>query len=169
GAFYPHERGEPDRLARDGVVALAVLAGMQRVARAVERADRRPMVCQLRREVAPRRRALEHAVEVKMRRPGPVSTGEFEHLDAEPGGGCEELVDEKLAEPVGDNADLHCSLPSLEAGGSREAAKMRNPHLGIGQRMRLCRVLLRLDDEPAAIAALAQAREDRRVVDGAIA
>jgi hypothetical protein len=64
-----HPAGERDGLARHRAVALSDLARMQRVAGAVERADRDGAIREASQKVGARRGAVEQPVEFEMRRP----------------------------------------------------------------------------------------------------
>src|SRR5205814_808818 len=96
-----------DRLARYLVVTASVLARMQRVAGAIERADADAVRGETRPEVAPLGVAVEHPIELQMRRRGPVAAAEFEHVELEPRRGCEQRFEVGVRQTVGDHADLH--------------------------------------------------------------
>src|SRR6202011_1829568 len=99
--------GERDRLARDLPMPPSRLARMQRIAGAVEGADREAVVAQPGHELFSRRRAVEHPVERQVRGPRPVAGGKLQLLDAELGGGAKKIIEGKLAKAVGNHANLH--------------------------------------------------------------
>src|SRR6266851_4055799 len=132
-ALDPHQAGELDGLARHRIVAPPVLAGMERIARAVERADLDAVVAHPADEILARGLALDERVKLQMRRRRPVAAGEFQHLDAELGGGADERGEIETAETVGDHADLHVVLTGskrpdlLEASAASASSMARRP------------------------------------------
>src|SRR6266478_6841600 len=105
----PQKAGERDRLARNLLMPPSCLARVQRIARAVERADRKAVVAQPGHELFSRRRAVEHPVERQMRGSRPVAGSKLQSLDAERGGGAKKIIEGQLAKAVGNHADLHRS------------------------------------------------------------
>jgi hypothetical protein len=80
---------------------------VHRVAGAVERADAEAVGVEAGAKLAPRLRALEHAVEVHVRRGRPVAACEFQHVHLEPRGDLEHGVKVGLRQAVGDHSDFH--------------------------------------------------------------
>src|SRR5262249_13603133 len=100
-----------DRLARDFVVPAPLLARMQRIARAVERADGELAIAELGEELTSRGRACEHRIELEVRRARPVAAAELQHVHAQPRCDVEHLLEARHRQAVGDHSDVHDAFP----------------------------------------------------------
>jgi hypothetical protein len=79
-----------------------------------ERADADAVRIEAGAKLAPRLGALEHAVEVQMRRRGPIAAAEFQHVHLEARGDLQHRVEIGLWQAVGDHPDFHGALERKE-------------------------------------------------------
>ena len=129
-AVDAHHAGQPDRLPGDLGVAASVFAGMQRIARAVEGADRDPVIGDPGLEITARGVAVEHSVELDVRRRRPVAAREFEHVHFHPCRIRQHRVDTVVGQAVGDHSNLDDDSFLRGMGVRRRAG--RNPSTGPG-------------------------------------
>jgi len=107
---WAEQPGQPDGFPRHLVVLPPFLAGMQGVARAVQRADLDPGLVQAAAEIAPLAGVLQQPNAIEMRRRRPVAAGEFQRVHAEPRGERQHRVKIESGDAVGDHANLHANL-----------------------------------------------------------
>jgi hypothetical protein len=81
-AFDAEQSGQLERLADDGIVIFAQLAGSQLVAGAVQSADFQAVIVDFLQELVALAFVFQQAVQIQVRRSAPVATGKFEHLEA---------------------------------------------------------------------------------------
>ena len=106
-ALHAQQPGEPDRLRGDRLMLPPDFAGMQRIAGAVQRAQRQTMIAQLRHELAARGSLSSIASSMQMRCARPVAARKLQHLDAKFGRRMQQLVQRQMAQAVGNHADAH--------------------------------------------------------------
>ena len=102
-------------------------AGMQRIARAVQRAERQSMIAQLRQELPRAPFAFQHRVQMQMRRARPVAARELQRCDAEFRRGAQQLVQGRCARlsvtiPIRMLASTSLSRSAAGRGSPRRAS-----------------------------------------------
>src|SRR6266446_6317381 len=141
--FDPQKTGERDRLARDLPMPRSRLARMQRIARAVERADRKAMVAE------PGQNSSRAGALSSIR-----SSARCGARDQLPAANSNRSMPSSAAVPRRSSKDssprlsvimpIFIALPSQAR--SRRRTQVSETEPGISERWRLCRILLGLDD-----------------------